>query len=487
MNAHGNLPALTQLIVRRLIPALLLITAACAGKPAEAPLRTAVLRPCTVGAGERPIECGRLVVPEHRGGAGPSSEPNRREIALNLMVVRRTTGAATEALVLLAGGPGQAGTPMINAATGWLRPVLEVMDIVLIDQRGTGDSNPLQCESDIAANPARAFGHVMDPEAIRACRSVLEAKADLTQYTTDAAVADLEDVRRAFGYARIALYGASYGTRLAQAYVRRHPSTAKAVVLDGVVPFDGPPQLEYARSVQAAVDRVLESCETRAACQKAYPNLRLDFQKILRMLARGSVSTTVLSRTGESVTVAMTLGDFAYAVRGILYSEDGVGDLPGLIAHAAATGDLGEFARRYWVRAVNLGRTIARGQHLSVFCAEDIGFATDAEIGAATAQTFMGRYLFDDYRRACAVWPRAEIASDFRTPVSARVPILLLSGRFDPVTPPELAERVARTLPMSRHVIAPMGAHGVAGDCPRPAVLHVLMRGTLEGMPAVCQ
>jgi pimeloyl-ACP methyl ester carboxylesterase len=183
----------------------------------------------------------------------------------------------------------------------------------------------------------------------------------------------------------------------------------------------------------------------------------------------------------------MTRNDFAYAVRGILYADAGVAELPALITAAAATGDLSEFAQRYWTRAVNLGRSLAHGLHLSVFCAEDIPFATDAEIEAATAGTFMGRYLFDDYRRACALWPRAAIASDFRTPVSARVPVLLISGRFDPVTPPELAERVASSLPLARHIVAPDGAHGVAAGCPRPAVLHLVMRGTLDGMPDVCR
>ena len=462
------------------------LAAACAEAPAPESASALSLKPCTLGGNQRPMECGRLVVPEDRR-VNASTGANRREIALNMIVVRRTSGTATEALFLLAGGPGQASTTMINSAISWLRPVLDTMDIVLIDQRGTGDSNVLQCESDIVANPARAFGHVLDPDVVRACRTALEARADLTQYTTDAAVADLESARRALGYERIALYGGSYGTRLAQAYVRRHASTVKAAVLDGVVPFDGPPQLEYARSVQGAVERVFESCRTTPACHSAYPNLEAGFQKILDRLERGPAATTVRSPTGEAVPVTLTKNDFAYAVRGILYSEDGVADLPGMVTHAATSGDLSEFARRYWVRAVNLGRTIARGQHLSVFCAEDIGFATEAEIQTASAKTFMGRYLIDDYRHACALWPRTEIASDFRTPISVRVPVLLLSGRFDPVTPPEFGERVGRALPVSRHIVAPGGAHGVAMDCPRPAVLHVLMRGTLEGMPDVCR
>jgi pimeloyl-ACP methyl ester carboxylesterase len=85
------------------------------------------------------------------------------------------------------------------------------------------------------------------------------------------------------------------------------------------------------------------------------------------------------------------------------------------------------------------------------------------------------------------VWPRATLEPDARRPVSARVPTLLVSGSFDPVTPPEFGERVARSLPQSRTIVAPAGAHGSAAGCPREAVLHVLVRGTIEGMPDVCR
>jgi len=102
------------------------------------------------------------------------------------------------------------------------------------------------------------------------------------------------------------------------------------------------------------------------------------------------------------------------------------------------------------------------------------------------AAKFLGRYLLDEYRQACARWPRSPIAADARTPVTARVPVLLLSGAFDPVTPPEFAERVARTLPLARHLVSPTGGHGTVAGCARAAALHVLVKGTLNGMPDVC-
>ena len=130
---------------------------------------------------------------------------------------------------------------------------------------------------------------------------------------------------------------------------------------------------------------------------------------------------------------------------------------------------------------------IAEGLHLSVLCAEDVPFASDSEIDAATANTFLGRYLFDEYRAACRDWPRGRLASDFRTPVTVRVPTLLVSGFFDPVTPPAFAERVARSLPLSLSSVAPTGSHGSATGCPRAAVLQVLASGSIDGVPDSCR
>jgi pimeloyl-ACP methyl ester carboxylesterase len=158
-----------------------------------------------------------------------------------------------------------------------------------------------------------------------------------------------------------------------------------------------------------------------------------------------------------------------------------------MIAAAAATGDLSAFAQRYWSRAMMMNASIAYGMHLSVFCPEDVDAVTDAQVAAATKDTRIGTYIVDEYRTACRLWPKAIVAADFRTPVTARVPVLLVSGKYDPVTPPELADRVAKSLPLSRHIVVPTSGHGSAAACPRPAVLYVLKTGSFDGMPEVCR
>ena len=457
------------------------LTIACGSgdhRTAAPPPAPPTLQPCQTPFGE-PAECGAVTVFENRAAR------QGRTIDIHFTVVRATDGHARDAVFLFAGGPGEGSAGMTRMAFGSLRALHRTMDVVAVDQRGTGESHPLMCRALAAAEPAAVFGHVFDPAEIDRCRTALERDADLTQYTTDAAVADVEDVRAALGYERVSLYGVSYGTRMAQAYARRVPARVKAMVLDGVVPFDNAVPLTYAASAQQSIDRVFAACAAERACRSAHPRLRDDFQALLHRLDGGPVSASIQPPGSGAVRVSFSRGDFGYALRGLLYQVS-VPDLAAQISRAAATGDLSEFAQAYWAREATLEPVIAQGLHFSVFCAEDVPFPADPEIASASAGTFLGRYLFDEYRRACAHWPRAPIQADARTPIAVNVPTLLVSGYFDPVTPPEFAERVARTLPVSRLLVSPEGSHGTMAGCPRAAAAYVLERGTLEGMPESC-
>ncbi len=110
----------------------------------------------------------------------------------------------------------------------------------------------------------------------------------------------------------------------------------------------------------------------------------------------------------------------------------------------------------------------------------------DDEIDVVTEGTFLGRYLIDEYREACALWETVPVPEHVRQPLTVDTPTLLLSGRFDPITPPWIRARVAPFLPGSQHLVVPNAGHGSAFGCAAPAVIHVLTRSTLEGLPAVC-
>ena len=444
-------------------------------------IAVAPMAPCIQrGAAFGGAECGAIRVFENR------RTKQGRTIDIAFARWRAQTQPATSAVFLLAGGPGAPGTSLAFDADGWMAPLRSTMDLVVIDQRGTWYSHALHCARDSDERPATAFGHVFDPSWVRACRALLERTADLKQYSTEFAAEDLDDVRATLGYGRVALYGGSYGTRLAQAYMRRYPERTRAVVLDGVLPFDNRAPLMYAAGAQQALDRVIDDCAARPMCRGTYPKLRADFARLLDLYRDGPIATAVTDGAGATVPVRMSRGDFGYAVRGILYRADQVNQLAALINRAAASGNVSEFAQRYWERHVSFSRTFSNGLHLSILCAEDIAFVTDAEIEAATAGTFLGRYLIDEYRRACALWPVQPAPAEARRPVANAVPTLLLSGYYDPVTPSSFADRVAQTLPASLRLLSRFDGHGSAPRC-ADAARFVLQRATVTGAPDSCR
>jgi pimeloyl-ACP methyl ester carboxylesterase len=451
-------------------------------------IAAANLKPCPAGRGGRNgqpaavTECGDLSVFENR------ATRQGRKINIHYMVVRSDKQPAREALFMFAGGPGDGSTGMAGTATtGWARAVRETMDIVLVDQRGTGDSHQLPCLLGSTEHPEIGFGAMYARDRVRQCRAELEKDADLTQYTTDIAIQDVDDIRALLGYDKVAVYGGSYGTRIAQAYMRRYPARTKAAVIDGVVPFDNDIPLRHAASAQQALDRIFVACAAAPACQAAHPHLAEDFQGLLHRFDNGAVKATVTPRGGAPSPVMINRNDFGYSVRGIMYNGNPTNTIADLIGRAATTGDMSEFAQRYFDRQISFSQNLAMGLHWSIMCAEDVVFTTDADVRAATANTFLGSYVIDEYRAACRLWPIAKLADDYRKPVTVRVPTLLVSGHFDPVTPQQFADRIAQSLPLARQVVSPTTAHGSASRCPLPAVLHVLTTGTLEGMPEVCK
>jgi len=469
---------LSPITGRAMLLLLLLVITACAQQVAT-PVIDPHLHSCTTPRGDV-VECGYITVFENR------STRSGRTIDIHFMLVRADLPGAREAVFPFAGGPGEGSTAMAGMAAGAFRSVRATKDIVFVDQRGTGASHPLQCPSGAAEHPAAVFGHVFDQAVVRRCRDALAAEADITQYTTDLAVADVDEIREALKYDRVSLFGGSYGTRMAQAYLRRYPARVRSVVLDGVVPFDNAIPLTYAASAQQSLDRLFAACAAQQECHAAHPDAAGDLAAILHKLDAGPVAASVRV-DASAVDVRMSRGDFGYALRGLLYGGGPPARIADMIGRAASSGDLSDFAQAYWSREVAFDGSLAYGQHFSIFCSEDIPFVTDAAVAAQTAGTFLGRYLIDEYRTACANWRRGAIAPDARTPVSSAVPVLLVPGLFDPVTPPEFAVRVARTLSNSKALVSASSGHGASGGCARPAVVYVLDKGTLDGMPVVCQ
>jgi len=358
-------------------------------------------------------------------------------------------------------------------------------DIVLIDQRGTGKSNPLPCPFNHDDAQVLIDG-AYSPESLPACRVELEKRADLTEYTTSNAADDADEVREALGYGPVDVLGGSYGTLAGLVYLRRHAAHVRAVVLMGVAPPDYKMPLEFARTIQGSLDRLFADCAADAACHRDFPNLKAEFETLVRRLAEKPAAIQVAGAGGGPPhTITLSRGSFVSGLRPLLYQPGIVSQLP-YILHRAYENDWNTFAAVTIAMNRALAEQIARGMALSVNCAEGVPFIREADIRRETAGTYLGDF---DVRRAqdlCKAWPHAKVARDFLAPVRGDVPVLLITGAADPATPPWAAEHAARRLPHGRVVAIPNGTHGTSSACIDKMIAQFVNQASAEGVDTAC-
>lgn len=401
--------------------------------------------------------CGRLEVPENR------ADPNGRKIGLRVVVVKaQSANPAPDPLFLLAGGPGQAASEAYIPLIPALERIAFKHDLVLVDQRGTGQSNPLRCEGDESAELNDAGFPA--PEAVTAafqdCLPRLDA--DPRFYTTAEFAADLEAVRQALGYGQIDLLGVSYGTRSALEYVKTYPDNVRAVILDGVVPPGWNIGQSLRADAQRSLELIFERCAADAGCKNAYPDLRGDLRSLLERL-NANPETVVLPDplTGEDTTLEMDGRMAGAMLRLISYSSDYSALIPWLL-HTAALGDPRPLAAQYLIANKPGGQGgIEPGLFYAVMCAEDMPFLPGGE---------SGEFFFYDplpnFRAACKAYPDNPRPAVAEFPSGLRTPALILSGEADPVTPPANGDAAAALLTNSRHIVLPGMGHGnVAYGC----------------------
>lgn len=424
------------------------------------------LQPCQVPRVAETLRCGTLEVPENR------QAPRGRSIGLRVVVVpAKEPSAGAAPLFHLEGGPGIAATMMAPFYAVEVPDYRRRRDVVLVDRRGTGGSNALECPGD--DNRSR-LEQMYSAKELADCRRSLEARADLTQYTTDAAADDLDEVRAGLGYETVDLFGLSYGTRLALVYMRRHPDHVRSAVLMGPAPTDLAMPLHHAPDGQRALELMFADCAGDAGCARAYPRLKEELAAVLDRLDRAPAAVTLPDpRSGRAATYHLTRGGFAEQVRSRLYAPASRAGVP-LAIDAASRGDFGPFLEP--LRAGGVGPPIADGLYLSVTCAEDVPFIDPVEAERLAAGTALGMYRVREQRAACAEWPQAHVPADFRDPVESKAPTLILSGERDPVTPPRLGEEVVRHLANGRHVVIPQGAHVPDGIEPVACLDGVMLR-----------
>jgi pimeloyl-ACP methyl ester carboxylesterase len=441
--------------------------AAPEGHAADAPPGT---QRCRLAGVETDAWCGVLKRPLD------PAQPQGRQIDLHFAVLpARARNKLPDPVFFFAGGPGQSAISLAGSVGPLMSRVLNRRDVVLIDQRGTGRSAPLKCEDDLPTRPLADLGD-SDRQftEIERCRQKLEAlpHGDLRLYTTVIAMQDADAVRQALGAKQVNVVGGSYGTRAGLDYLRQFPQSVRRAVLDGAAPPDMVLPASFSPDSQTAFEAMLRACEADKACQGRYPNLRADWQAVLKSLPREL--NIIHPVTGQPETLTLGRDGLLSMARAPLYAPALASALPLAVTEAAR----GRFQALMGLSASLGGRpshALAMGMHFSVICAEDMPRLQDAATAEAPSVDF-GETFSRIYTRVCATWPRGAVPAAFYTMPPAPAATLVLSGGADPATPPRHGERVAKALgAKARHVVVPEAGHGVMGiGCMRDVIFRFI-------------
>lgn len=421
--------------------------------------------------------CGSLEVPEDR------QAPDGQTISLAWAVVEaRAPNPAPDPVFFLAGGPGQSARKSAPLIAQALRDLNRTRHLVFLDQRGTGGSNPLDCEFDDAALEFAADIEQTD-RLLRECHAGLDAAVQ--HYTTGDAAADLEALRRHLGFGPVNLIGGSYGTRLAQVYLRAFPDAVRSVVIDGVVPTRLALGSEHAEKLDQTIELLLKRCAAEDECDRRFPGVIDSFAALKKRYA-DTVETFVVTnpRTGVAEEIDFDQMVLATSLRFLAYAPTSQMMIPYLIHEAATTGSPERLAAQALITIDQISDEIAIGLNFSVGCSEDWPFWPQ---GRDASGTLLGNAFAELYARVCSWWPAKPVDAEFHRPFDSQVPVLILSGEYDPVTPPEYGAEAAAQFSNSLHLVGPGRGHILMTQpCFADIVTQFVTAASVAGLETGC-
>ena len=447
---------------RRAAALLTLLSCSTVAAPAAA-----VLHPCRVEGIATELQCGVLQRPLDPG------RPDGVKIDLHYLVVpAMARNKLQDPVLLLAGGPGQSAIQLAPVVLPLLARLNNRRDLVFIDQRGTGQSAPLQCPDRSRGKLDESIDDTAQAGWMLRCQQALTQLpyGDMRYFTTTIAMQDMDAVRAQLGAVQWNLVGASYGTRAALEYLRLFPKQVRRTLIAGVAPPDMVLPRSMSTDMQNALDAVLQGCEQDAGCAQRFPHLRKTWDDLLRSLPRKVTVTHPITGVPEQFT--LTREQVLRTVRMPLYAPPSASGLPAAI-DAAGQGRFEGLMGLSGSTSLSKNTRLAVGMHFSVICAEDAPLLEQSEGTAPRGRDF-GSSDADLYKQVCKTWPRGEVPAEFYKIPPAPTPVLLLSGSADPVTPPRHGERMAKALgAQARHIVVPESGHSVLNT---PCMRDVLFR-----------
>lgn len=461
----------------------------CAGSligatPAPAPTAESAiglhLSPCPLGKTKIPAQCGTFGVYEDRAAK------TGRVIPLHVVVIP-AAHPSHRAIAIIAGGPGQASTefaPYILATPSSSAYVTlhDTYDFIFMDDRGMGTSNPFPCNFAPPGDPASYFRYLFPPQLVAQCRAQSERTHDLSQYNTNNATDDLDDIRAALGYDKIVLSGGSYGTLFSMVYMRRHPEHVESAVLDGVAPPGFQPLPGEPMGAQQAVNDLFVKCKTNAACNAHFPQFREHFAALMKRLDAGPINVPARNLvTKKTQTVALTKSVFVDTLRHLLYDPEGASYVP-LMVERAYHGDYRPLAHIMQFVLMSFATALNDGAYLSYSCADMMPFVSESAVRFAAAYSFAGDLRIREQQKACSIWGVPAMPATFNQPLRSDLPVLMLLGSDDPATPAHYGLAALKDLPNGRAVVVKGGGHGADTACTDKLVLQFIKASSAKGL-----
>ena len=429
------------------------------------------------GYGTVNAQCGTWIRPEN------PDDPSSPTIELAVARIRALAPQPLpDAFTVINGGPGGSSIEMYADLAGAFAPILRERDVLILDQRGTGQSNPLRCPD------LEESVDTYSEEAVRsATKQCLEGlTGDPRYYSTSVAVRDLEALRIELGYQQLNVYGVSYGTRVALHYLRRYPDSVRTMIIDGILPPEVILGGNVSENAQVVLDSIFARCAAQTKCTEQFPDLETNFADLSQSLKTDPVPVRVLHPvTGEAFEFDLLYQHLAIAVRLLSYSSETASLIPLIINQAAEHGNYLPIAT-HAVRIISqLTAAISYGMHNAVVCTEDAPFYDlDAVDWTALQETYLGDEQLKTLAAMCNLWPEGVRDDDMHEPLHAEQPVLVLSGEWDPITPPRYGDAVSATLPNSTHLVIPGQGHGVIS---RGCVPQILAKFIDEGTTATVE
>jgi pimeloyl-ACP methyl ester carboxylesterase len=455
--------------MKKIIMGLALAASSLSGAHAlniSAPAPSAAAKGCTAKTLPENARCGVVRVLENR------RKPNGRGLDIHYAVAPGTNGAKLDPIYFIAGGPGQSAIDTAQIILAEIRAVDKLRDVVLIDQRGTGRSNPLNCPE--------SFGLLVEnsSKAVAACIASLSSRADLRHYLTADAIQDMDAVRAALGHEKISIAAASYGVRPALAYMRRYPKRVRSAVLRSANAPDFNIIKDGLGNAERELDRMIAECAADPKCNAAFPQVR---QQIVSVENRLRAKPETIAAPGGDVVVSAEL--FHQMIYALLLSPQSRQQLPFIISTAATKGFAPLAPITAAVRNALYG-TVPIGMYLSILCSEDVPRMTSEELNKT--RSGIGN-MASRIGAVCQSWPRGKVAKDFFEPFKSTIPTLILTGEYDPAMTFDNGEQLRKMLVNSKHILLRGAAHGpLFPPCVHPAIGRLLNTGSTAGINSDC-